>query len=521
MVNLAKKKRKLLTLNLEAIDSMSSGEYVSRWMEKSKFWFSRKVVTGDLDSYTKEKIVSNDVTSINYMHEDGVTGNVSAVKNGDGGNEGDGSLGKDEDGVVGEDVSVVNAGDGVVRGDVSMVKDGDGGDEGKVSLVNDGNSVVGEDVSVVNPGDGGVRGDVSMVKDGGGGDEGKGRLVNDGNNVVGEDVSVVNPGHGGVRGDVSMVKVGDGADEGKERLVNDGDSVVGEDVSVVNAGDGVVREDVSMVNAGDGIVRGDVRIVKDGDGGDEGKGRLVNDGDSIVGEDVSMGNAGDGVAGGDVSIVNTPDENLVPDAVDEWTIDSEDVDFFKNDDDKGKIASRYDAVPEDLNNKGNVANDVDLVQNVDAEENMPTEELKGINYLIGGILDGYPIQKEIIDKLHVADNVNNDVNNANNRKRKIQRLSSEERTKRDREAHKLIPASCKCETGCGNEINEEDREDINSRFWHLRYNDRKIFLCQAACKGHVKRRRTDTPRGKRRSGNYEYLFKIGEIDISVCQKFFL
>ena len=390
MVNLAKKKRKLLTLNLEAIDSMSSGEYVSRWMEKSKFWFSRKVVTGDLDSYTKEKIVSNDVTSINYMHEDGVTGNVSAVKNGDGGNEGDGSLGKVEDGVVGEDVSVVNAGDGVVRGDISIVKEGDGGDEGKERLVNDGTSVVGEDVSVVNPGDGGVRGGVSMVKD------------------------------------------------------------------------------------------------------------------------------GDGVAGGNVSIVNSPDENLVPDAVDEWTIDSEDVDFFKNDDDKGKMVSRYDAVPEDLNNKGNVANDVDLVQNVD-EENMPTEELKGINHLIDGILDGYPIQKEIIDKLHVADNVNNDVNNANNRKRKIQRLSSEERTKRDREAHKLIPASCKCETGCGNEINEEDREDINSRFWHLRYNDRKIFFC----KGHVKRRRTDTPRGKRRSGNYEYLFKIGEIDISVCQKFFL
>ena len=166
MVHLAKKKRKLLTLNLEAIDSMSSGEYVSRWMEKSKFWFSRKVVSGDLDLYTKEKIVSNDVTSINYMHEDGVTGNVSAVKNGDGDNEGDGSLGKDEDGVVGEDVSVVNAGDGVARGDVSMVKDGDGGDEGKERLVNDGNSVVGEDFSVVNPGDGGVRGDVSMVKDG-------------------------------------------------------------------------------------------------------------------------------------------------------------------------------------------------------------------------------------------------------------------------------------------------------------------------------------------------------------------
>ena len=347
-------------------------------------------------------------------------------------------MGKDEDGVVGEDVSVVKNGDGVVRGDVSMVKDGDGGDEGKERLVNDGNSVVGEDVSVVNPGDGVVRGDVSMVKDGDGGDEGKERLVNDGNSVVGEDVSVVNPGDGGVRGDVSMVK--------------------------------------------------------DGDGGDEGKGRLVNDGDSIVGGDVSMVNAGDGVAGGDVSIVNTPDENLVPDAVDEWTIDSEDVDFFKNDDDKGKMVSRYDAVPEDLNNKGNVANDVDLVQNVDEEENMPTEELKGINHLIDGILDGYPVQKEIIDKLHVADNVNNDVNNANNRKRKIQRFSSEERTKRDREAHKLIPASCKCETGCGNEINEEDREDINSRFWHLRYNDRKIFLCQAACKGHVKRRRTDTPR---------------------------
>ena len=364
-VNLAKKKRKLLTLNLEAIDSMSSGEFVSRWMEKSKFWFSRKVVTGDLDSYTKEKIVSNDVTSINYMHEDGVTGNVSAVKNGDGGNEGDGSLGKGEDGVVGEDVSVVNAGDGVVRGDVSMAKDGDGGNEGN------------------------------------------GRLVNDGNSVVGEDVSVVNPGHGGVRGDVSMVKDGDGGDEGKERLVNDGDNVVGEDVSVVNPGDGGVQ--------------GDVRMVKDGDGGDEGKGRLVNDGDSIVRGDVSMVNAGDGVAGGDVSIVNTPDENLVPDAVDEWTIDSEDVDFFKNDDGKGKMVSRYDAVPEDLNNKGNVANDVDLVQNVVDEENMPTEELKGINHLIDDILDGYPIQKEIIDKLHVADNVNNDVNNANNRKRKIQR----------------------------------------------------------------------------------------------------
>ena len=35
MVNLAKKKRKLLTLNLEAIDSMSSGEYVDGWRKVS------------------------------------------------------------------------------------------------------------------------------------------------------------------------------------------------------------------------------------------------------------------------------------------------------------------------------------------------------------------------------------------------------------------------------------------------------------------------------------------------------
>ena len=229
-------------------------------------------------------------------------------------------------------------------------------------------------------------------------------------------------------------------------------------------------------------------------------------------------NGGDGVIRDKITMFE--EENSVLEGYSREAYD-EDVDFVKNGDDKGKMVSMYDVVPDDKADKANFAGDGYFIPNVDDNENRVNEELEGINDMIDGILDSYPIQKEIIDKMPVPGNVDKDVNKSNKKKRKIQRLSLEERINRDRNAHKVIPASCKCEDGCGNDIREVDREDINSRFWQLSYNDRKIFLSQVARKGCVKRRRLDTPKEKRRSGNFEFSFKIDGIDVSVCQKFFL
>ena len=125
--------------------------------------------------------------------------------------------------------------------------------------------------------------------------------------------------------------------------------------------------------------------------------------------------------------------------------------------------------------------------------------------MIEGILSGYPIQNEIIDYMNtsrrntdaseseldvdfqrVADNEKDSEVDGKSKKTKKKKLSLDERVKRDRGTHPLLPALCKCTTGCRNVINEEERKNIKICFWKLNYNERKNFLCQVARNGQIK-----------------------------------
>ena len=87
--------------------------------------------------------------------------------------------------------------------------------------------------------------------------------------------------------------------------------------------------------------------------------------------------------------------------------------------------------------------------------------------------------------------------------------------------HIHLPASCKCASGCYNDIDRQERAIIHNRFWLLNYNERKNYICQVVKQNEVKRHRKVMPGERKRGGNYTYCFKIAEIAVPVCQKFFL
>ena len=86
----------------------------------------------------------------------------------------------------------------------------------------------------------------------------------------------------------------------------------------------------------------------------------------------------------------------------------------------------------------------------------------------------------------------------------------------------MLPTSCKCSEGCRHNFKEDDRTEVNEKFWSLSYNDRKTFLISSIQKCDVKRRRTNNdPLKEKRRGNAKYFLSLQGREIQVCQKFFL
>ena len=151
----------------------------------------------------------------------------------------------------------------------------------------------------------------------------------------------------------------------------------------------------------------------------------------------------------------------------------------------------------------------------------------------GGILNSYAVEEfqECIfenvlpserrsEQDDTGENDGSEVN-AVNENTKTKRLSSHERLSRDRESHPLLPASCKCASGCYNDIEGQERAIIHNRFWLLNYNGRKNDICQVVNQNEVKRHRKVVSGERKRGGNYTYCFKFAGIAVPVCQKFFL
>ena len=141
--------------------------------------------------------------------------------------------------------------------------------------------------------------------------------------------------------------------------------------------------------------------------------------------------------------------------------------------------------------------------------------------MIEDILSGYPIQTGIIENVETTKRIPEvadtglEVHKAGI-KTKRKRFSSVERLLRDKEALLHMQDSSECR----NKINEEERKSINMRYWKLGYNERKNFVCQVT-RECVKRRQKGVFGERKRSGNYQYSFKVEGVVISVSQKLFL
>lgn len=140
--------------------------------------------------------------------------------------------------------------------------------------------------------------------------------------------------------------------------------------------------------------------------------------------------------------------------------------------------------------------------------------MKGIVSLIDEILDENSIPVEVEEKLKKPSELNE---TRTSRKKKYNKLSINDRSKRDAKSHQVLPISCNCQ----HDFTEEERQKINKRFWCLTYNDQKVFIINSVRKSYVKRRRTDDIKVKRRSGNMQYFLTLECNEILVCQKLFL
>ena len=258
---------------------------------------------------------------------------------------------------------------------------------------------------------------------------------------------------------------------GDDMVVDNDEKVAGEDL-VGNKDDGSVVggtdlacDGVLVQDDGDALVRDDGDDLIDNDGADD---VLVgNNGDDLVGD-------GDDLAG--------------------------DVDYVCDDEmsDGGEVPVEIKKPVEDV---------------------VGIDELKGMVGLIDEILDAYSIPLEVEKRLSTLDETKTIKTTTSSRKRK---LSMEDRLTRDAESHKVLPVSCKCNKGCKHSFTEDERKRINTKFWSLSYNDRKVFIVSSISKNDVKRRRTESiEKEKRRSGNIKYFLLVRGNEVSVCQKFFL
>ena len=87
-----------------------------------------------------------------------------------------------------------------------------------------------------------------------------------------------------------------------------------------------------------------------------------------------------------------------------------------------------------------------------------------------------------------------------------------------RESHGVLPP-CNCKRKCMNKFSEEQRAKINTEFWQLNWNERKLFVINSVRHSKVGRRTSGSQ--SQRSVTLHYVLNSGTESVVVCKVFYL